>query len=115
MDETKLKTPASRKGVPMIPELADALLEWRHRTPYPTDDDWVCFALHEWEATLLAGLSLARSSAACRGSRRHQQARRMAYLPAFTCNAPRTSKKDVKTVQELLRHANSRITMEVYQ
>lgn len=31
MDETKLKTRASRKGVPMIPELADALLEWRHR------------------------------------------------------------------------------------
>jgi integrase len=41
MDETRLKTKASRKGVPMISELAELLKEWRKQTPYPTDDDWV--------------------------------------------------------------------------
>lgn len=40
-DQTKLKTRASRKGVPMIPQLAEALAEWRLRTPYPMDDGWV--------------------------------------------------------------------------
>ncbi len=40
-DETKLKTKASRKGVPMNPELAEMLQEWRSHSPYPTAEDWV--------------------------------------------------------------------------
>jgi integrase len=40
-DETKLKTKASRKGVPMTPELAEVLAHWRKHTPYPDDSNWV--------------------------------------------------------------------------
>jgi integrase len=40
-DETQMKTKASRKGVPMAPELADLLLRWREETPYPSDTAWV--------------------------------------------------------------------------
>jgi integrase len=38
---TNLKTEASRRSLPMSPELAQALLEWRNFTPYNQDDDWV--------------------------------------------------------------------------
>jgi integrase len=40
-DETQMKTKASRKGVPMAPELAELLLRWREETPYPSDTAWV--------------------------------------------------------------------------
>ena len=35
------KTEASQKPVPLDPELGEALLMWRRKSPYPTDDDWV--------------------------------------------------------------------------
>jgi excisionase family DNA binding protein len=38
---TKLKTAASRKGVPMTDDLAELLAGWRSHTPYPADHDWV--------------------------------------------------------------------------
>jgi integrase len=41
MDETKMKTAASGKGVPMLAELADVLKQWRTETPYSADNDWV--------------------------------------------------------------------------
>jgi len=35
------KTEASQKPVPLDSELAEVLLMWRRRSPYPMDDDWV--------------------------------------------------------------------------
>ncbi|MHB2008574.1 MAG: tyrosine-type recombinase/integrase, partial [Acidobacteriaceae bacterium] len=35
------KTEASQKPVPLDPELAEVLLLWRRRSPYPMDDNWV--------------------------------------------------------------------------
>jgi integrase len=35
------KTEASQKPVPLDPELAEVLLLWRRRSPYPMDDDLV--------------------------------------------------------------------------
>ncbi len=35
------KTEASQKPVPLDPELAEVLLMWRRRSPYPMDSDWV--------------------------------------------------------------------------
>jgi integrase len=116
MDQTKLKTLASRKGVPMIPELADALLEWRHRTPYPTDDDWVFASPFTngkrpyWPDSALQDHLQPAAVAAGINKRvgwhtfRHSLATLLGH-----------QKEDVKTVQELLRHTNSRITLEVYQ
>ena len=39
--ETSMKTKASRKPVPILPELVEVLLQWRTETPYPADTDWV--------------------------------------------------------------------------
>jgi integrase len=114
--ETKLKTKASRKGVPMNPELAEILLIWRTQTPYPTDADWV-FASpftdgerpywpesalkdHVRPAALKAGINKTVGWHTFRhslGSHLGQQG------------------ESVKVVQELLRHANSKITLDVYQ
>lgn len=38
MLETDMKTQASRRGVPMLPELAEMLQCWRRQTPYSQDD-----------------------------------------------------------------------------
>jgi len=39
--QTKLKTEASRKGIPISQDLADALTEWREQSLYRADEDWV--------------------------------------------------------------------------
>jgi integrase len=39
--ETKLKTEGSRRGVPLPPDLADLLRDWRGQTPHRSDCDWV--------------------------------------------------------------------------
>ena len=39
---------------------------------------------------------------------------RLAHLPPHLLHTAEGNGKDVTTVQELLRHANSRITLEVY-
>ena len=114
--ETKMKTKASRKGTEMLPTLAAALLIWRDHSPYNQDTDWV-FASpfingkrpywpdsalkdHVKPAVLKAGISKRVAWHTFRhsfGSILGQQG------------------ENLKTVQELLRHATSRITQDVYQ
>lgn len=43
--QTKLKTKASRKGVPMD-NLADLLQDWKAKTAYSAEDDWVFASPH---------------------------------------------------------------------
>lgn len=38
--QTKLKTEASRRGVPISEELAASLAEWRKHSLYRADSDW---------------------------------------------------------------------------
>lgn len=116
MDQTKLKTLASRKGVPMILELADTLGEWRRQTPYLTDDDWVFaspFTNGErpyWPDSAMKDhiQPAARAAGIYKSIGWHTFRHSLATLLG-------QRKEDVKTVQELLHHANSRITLEVYQ
>jgi integrase len=114
--ETKMKTKASRKGMEMLPELAAALLVWRDHTPYNQNDDWV-FASpftngkrpywpdsalkdHVKPAAIAAGITKRVTWHTFRHS-----------LASFLGQQG----EGVKTVQELLRHATSRITVDVYQ
>jgi integrase len=115
-DETKLKTKASRKGVPMNPELAEMLQDWRSHSPYPTDDDWV-FASPFTEGKRpywpdAAMKNHVRPAATAAGitktigwhTFRHSVGSHLGQ-----------SGENVKVVQELLRYASSRITQDVYQ
>lgn len=114
--ETSMKGEASRQAVPMAPELAVLLLEWRSVTPYPAGTDWVFASPYTegkrpyWPDSAL--VDHIRPSAVRAGidkvigwhTLRHSFASLMGR-----------GGEDVKTVQELLRHASSKITLDIYQ
>ena len=115
-DQTKMKTRASRKGVEMLPALAAALLVWRDHTPYNQDSDWVFASPFtngkrpywpEWALQDHIKPAAAKAGIAKRvtwHTFRHS-------LASFLGQQG----EEVKTVQELLRHATSRITIDTYQ
>ncbi len=92
--QTKMKTRASRKGVPMNPELAELLLQWRGRTPSLTPTDWVFaspFTNGErpyWPESALKGPSPARSHES-----RDKKDRRLAYIQALARVSPGSGRR----------------------
>jgi integrase len=113
-DETKLKTKASRKGVPMLPELSELLKIWHIETPYPRDEDWVFASPYTdgnrpyWPESAMQ--DHIRPAAKKAGIIKH-----ITWHVFRHSFATLMGKEDVKTVQELLRHATSKITLDVYQ
>jgi len=109
-----MKTEASRKPVPLDSALAEVLLNWRGRTPYNRDEDWV-FASPEklgqqpyWPDSALR--KAVRPAAMRAGIVKHGwHTFRHSLATLLKANG-----EDVKVVQESLRHANSRITLDVY-
>lgn len=116
MSETKMKTKASRKGMEMLPALASALLIWRDSTPYNQDADWVFASPFTngkrpyWPDSALkdhikpAATAVGITKRVTWHTFRHSLASLLGQKG-----------EGVKTVQELLRHATSRITLDVYQ
>ncbi len=111
----ELKTEASQKTIPLDPELASAILEWRYLSPFNRPGDWV-FASPEmegqqpyWPENLLR--RHIRPAAARCGIRKTigWHTFRHSYATQLKANG-----EDVKVVQESLRHANSRITLDTY-
>jgi integrase len=113
---SRLKTEASRAGIPLQPELAQVLLEWRKQTPHPTESHFVLASSAKegkepiWLETVLA--RYVRPAAVSAGIKEtigwHTFRRSLGSLMV-------TMKEHPKVAQELLRHANARITMELYQ
>jgi integrase len=111
----EMKTEASQKPIPMDGALADALRYWRRQTWYRQPEDWVFASpkMHGrqpyWPETLLR--CYVKPAAKRLGITKqigwHSFRRTFATLLKGTG-------EDVKTVQELMRHANSRLTMDVY-
>ncbi len=113
---TRLKTEESRKGLPISPELMDALDDWRKESLYRADHDWV-FASVKTNGTTPLWLDMAlrkqiRQAAVAAGISKsigwHTFRRSLATILA-------AKGEKVKVVQELLRHAKSSTTMELYQ
>ncbi len=111
----ELKTEASQKPMPVDRELARVLLEWRHLSPFNQQTDWV-FASPEmkgqqpyWPENLLR--RHIRPAAERCGIRKTigWHTFRHSYATQLKANG-----EDVKVVQESLRHANSRITLDTY-
>ena len=109
------KTEASAKPVPMDEYMAEDLNRWRRQSPYPMPDDWV-FASPSmrgqqpyWPDNLMRRYikPVARAIGIHKNIGWHTF--RHTFGTLLKANG-----EDVKTVQELLRHANSRITLEVY-
>ncbi|MGB7546264.1 MAG: tyrosine-type recombinase/integrase [Terracidiphilus sp.] len=110
-----MKTKASRKGMEMLPALAAALGIWRDHTPYNQDDDWVFgspFTNGErpyWPDSALK--DHIKPAAAKAGITKRVTWHTFRHsLASFLGQQG----EGVKTVQELLRHATSRITLDVY-
>jgi integrase len=110
------KTPASRKPVPLHQSVLGTLLEWRSRSPYRDDGDYLFPSLRlNGRQPLFPDMVLnkiirpALKEAGIVGktigwhSFRHSLATNL-----------RSMGVDVKVAQELLRHANSRITLDLY-
>lgn len=109
------KTEASRKPVPMDAEIADSLWRWRSSSGYPKPQDWVFASPAKkgtqpyWPGTLYrAHLAPAAKAAGIR-AKIGWHTFRHTFATLLKANG-----EDIKTVQELLRHANSTVTMNVY-
>lgn len=111
----ELKTEASRKPIPLDPELAKAMLEWRRHSAFNQTSDWV-FASPErkgrqpyWPENLLRR-HIRPAAQRCSISKTiGWHTFRHSYATQLKANG-----EDVKVVQESLRHANSRITLDTY-
>ena len=108
------KTEASRKPVPLDLRLAEALYNWRRMSPYPRPEDWVFASPHSngrlpyWPGAFFrAHILPAAKILGIEGIGWHTF--RRTYATILKANG-----EDVKTVQELLRHANSIVTMNLY-
>ncbi len=108
------KTEASRKPVPLDFHLAEALYSWRVQSPYPLAEDLVFASPHSngrlpyWPGALFRAHILPAAKALhIEGMGWHTF--RRTYSTLLKANG-----EDVKTVQELLRHANSLVTMNLY-
>lgn len=109
------KTEASQKPVPLDSFLAEELLTWRSGCAYNQDDDWV-FASPltkgrqpYWPENLMKrGIRPAAKRAKIAKHISWHTFRRT-FSTLLKANG-----EDIKTVQELLRHANSKITLDIY-
>lgn len=110
-----MKTEASRKPVPLDSALAEVLVTWRGRTPYDQDEDWL-FASPEKSGqqpycpdSALRRAIRPAAVRACIFKHIGWHTFRHSFATLLKANG-----EDVKVVQESLRHANSRITLDVY-
>jgi integrase len=109
------KTEASQKPVPLDPELAEALLMWRRQSPYPGEDDWLFASparkgkLPYWSFSLFRVYVKPALKEAKITGKVGWHTFRHSYATILKSHG-----EDVKTVQELLRHANSSITLNLY-
>jgi integrase len=110
-----MKTEASRKPIPLDAGLADVLLDWRGRSAYAGQDDWL-FASPRMRGmkpyspdTLLSKVIRPATKRAGIKKRVGWHTFRHTFATLLKANG-----EDVKVVQESLRHANSRITLDTY-
>jgi len=111
----EMKTEASQKPVPMDRALANALLEWSAQTPYRQPEDWV-FASPKmngkqpyWPETMLKCYVQPISKYLGITKKIGWHTFRRTFATLLT-----GSNENTKTTQELMRHANAGITMNLY-
>jgi integrase len=114
--QTKLKTEASRRGIPIPQDLADALTTWRDECLYKGEEDWVLaspttngrsplwldIVLQRYIRPILMDARITKTVGW------HTFRRSLSVIMA-------NKGENVKVVQELLRHANVSTTLELYQ
>ena len=110
------KTLASTRPVPIHAIVVDALMKWRQSSPYNAPDDFLFPSLRNngsipvWPDMILQKIIRpALDRAGIRGKRVGWHTFRHSLATNLRCLGV-----DVKVAQELLGHANSRITLDIY-
>ena len=110
-----LKTEASQKPIPMSKGLAAVLMDWRAKCPYNQDMDYV-FASQKKHGTQPLWPSSAMSKHIRPAAQRagiHKHVRWHVFRHSLA-TLLKENGEDVKTVQESLRHADSKMTLDTY-
>jgi integrase len=112
----KVKTEASGRPVPLPESVRDALLEWRKESDYNSDDDFLFPSLRlngEFPLSPDMVLKKAIRPAMLRAGIKGKTIGYHSFRHGLATNL-RSLGVDIKVAQELLRHSNSRTTLEVY-
>jgi integrase len=110
------KTVASRRPVPLHPFVMEQLLEWRRRSEYSDDNDFLFPSVKDNGAHPIAPDMVLRRH--IRPALKDLGIQKRIGWHSFRHGLGtmlRQQGVDLKTAQELLRHANARTTMELYQ
>jgi integrase len=110
------KTEASRKPVPLHPSVVKYLKAWREESAYATEEDFLFPSLRRGGKQPLSPDTLLKKvirPAVQRAGIKNKRIGWHSFRHSLATNL-RAAGVDLKTAQELLRHANSRITLEVY-
>src|SRR5688572_20644929 len=111
----KCKTPTSKKDLPLSHYVGTELEDWQQQTKYREVDDWVFASprLHGrypyWPAMLLTRTIRPAAIRAGIEKRVGWHTFRHTYSTMLVANG-----ENVKVIQELMRHASSRSTLEIY-
>jgi len=110
------KTEASRKPVPLHASVIEYLDEWRRVSPYNSDGDFLFPSVRlEGKKPITPDMVLKKviRPALVRAGITDKVIGWHSFRHSLATNL-RAAGVDLKTAQELLRHANSRITLDVY-
>lgn len=109
------KTEASRKPMPMHRSMAEVLAHWRKLSPYPGEEDWVFASPYSRGLRPFHPDSLLKRQIRPAASRAGISRRIGWHTFRHTFSTwLKANGEDVKTVQELLRHANPHTTLQDY-
>ena len=109
------KMEASRKPVPIDAQVAADLWLWKETSTYSKSDDWIFASPHTrgkhpfWPDIVLQKIIRPAALRAGITKRFGWHTFRHSYSSLLVANG-----ENVKVVQELMRHASSRVTLEVY-
>ena len=110
------KTEASRKPVPLHSSVIQCLEVWRKESPYNSDEDFLFPSIRLGGKQPLSPDTLLKKvirPALLRAGIKGKAIGWHSFRHSLATNL-RAAGVDLKTAQELLRHANSRITLDVY-
>lgn len=110
------KTEASRKPVPLHPSVVKSLGIWRNESAYAGDNDFLFPSIRRKGKQPLSPDTLLKKVIRPAVKRAGIEGKAIgwhSFRHSLATNL-RSAGVDLKTAQELLRHANSRITLDVY-